>query len=814
MASGLASAEHTKPRPCFGRRADLAYLLSRSTTAGLTAVLGPAQVGKTTLLGQARDRLRDEGFVVGYAESTGDHRDPLLRALKDAYAHAAATDEPSVLLDNANDNRGVVADVSVPVLAAVLPGELQEILHLAKPAAVEAGSIGLDPPRLTCDEALSLTALLATVSRQPIALFLDAWEKCSPVDEAGASLRCFLDQADRRPVCHVFLGVGTDGESGQGAKAGLVDLAGGSPAAELRELGGMDLRDADESRRLLGYLADEVPVTRGIEPALTLRLLDGRPSVLHRWVTMKPDQPDALAQLADDARLRRYPELHARFLGRCRSALRIACFLAALAILPQLNDESVWRPLSLVLLKDLGPETVGALQADGFLEAVDGADGVPSYGHDTRHDAARRAWLSADEPILRPIARSEIKWLIPALAEHVTDLGTDSAVFAAALASILEQQADLQLKGGLLLLCEYAASLFASSTASLDFDVLGAKAAATVRDHPQATTLVALALADIQYVAGRQGDRTCGDALLEDLRRLCARHPDDAAIRERLAVALVNSARQASQEGDRVRRDDLLKELSRLCARHVRDATVRERLATALVSAASHASRQRDWLGRDVSLNGLRRLYAEHPGDPTVRQRLAMALVDAADQAFQQGPRANRTDLLEELRKLCAEHPGDTAVRERLATALVNNVNQACREGHPACRDSLLEELRRLHAVHPADAAVRERLATALVSAMNRAVQEEHPAWRDALLRELRALATEHPEDGPVRERLAVALYTTVVHIHHGKDRASRDTLLDELRELCADHPEDAVLHERLTMALFNMPTLLPADRD
>ena len=814
MVSGSASAEHTKPRPCFGRQADLAYLLGKATSTGLTAVVGPAQVGKTRLLEQTRDKLRDECFVVGYAESTEDHRDLLLRALKDAYAHAAATGGLSVLLDKAGDDRaGILAHVSVAALAAVLPRELQELLDLAQRAAVDVGSLGLDPPRLTGDEALSLTALLATVSRRPTVLFLDAWQKDAPVAAAAAPLQCFLEHADRWPICHLYLGVGTDDDPGQEARDRLLDLVAAGPLAEVRELGGMDLRDAGESRRLLGHLANEVPAARGLEPAVALKLLDGRPGVLHRWLTMKPETTEELERLADDARLARYPELHAVFLERCRSAPRIACFLAALAILPRLNDESVWRPLSPVLLKDLDPESVRALQADGVLEAVDAAGDVPCYGHETRHDAARRVWLSADEPVLRPVARNAVKRLIPALAERVTDLGQDSSLCATALAAILEQQADLQLKGGLLLLCQYAASLFSASSTPLDFDLLGTKAAATTREHPRATALVALALADIQYLAGRQGDRACGDALLDDLRKLCARHPDDAAVRERLAVALVNAAGQASLERDRICRDALLNELRRLCARHPREATVRERLAAALVNAARHASEERDWAGRDVLLNGLRRLCAEHPGDPVVRERLAMALVDSEDLAFGQGPRANCNDALEELRRLYAEHPGDAVLRRRLAMALVNTVDRACREGHPAGRDSLLEELRRLHAEHPADAAVRERLATALASAMDRAVQEEHPAWRNALLRELRALAAEHPEDGPVRELLAAALYTTVVHIHRGKDRASRDTLLDELRGLCAEHPDDATLHERLTMALFNMPTLLPADQ-
>ncbi len=814
MASTSASAEHTKPRLWFGRQADLAYLLGRSTSTGLTAVVGRPLTGTTRLLLETRDRLSEQGFVAGYAESTGDRRDLLLRALKDACAHVPAGELSAVAGDAGDDRTDILAHVSAAALEAVLPGEPGEVLKLAGRTAVEVRPIGLDPPRLTHDEALRLTAFLSSVAQKPVALFLDAWQQCSPAAEAAAMLRTFLEHADTWPACHVFVGAGLDDTPGQEAKACLVELGAGSPLAEIRELGGMDLRDTGERGRLLEYLADEVPVTREIEPTLTMRLLDGHPGVLHRWLTTKPGTPEALERLADDARLYRYPELHGLFLERCRSTPRVARLLAALAVLPRLNDESVWRPLAPVLLGDLDQATVSALRADGVLEPVDGADDVPSYGHDTRHDAAGGAWLSGDESVLQQVARGEIKRLVPALAERVTDLGIDSSVFAAALAAILEHEAELRLKGSLLRLCRYAASLFSSSIGSLDLDDLGAKAARTVHDYPGATTLVALALADIECLAGRAGDRARRDAFLKDLRLLCGRHPDDAAVRERLAVALVNAASQASLEGDPAFHHVVLKELRSLCAGHPLDATVRERLATALVNAADHAGSEGDWAGADVLLNELRRLGAEHPGDPAVRERLATALVGAADQASPQARRTARNDPLEELRRLCGEHPGDAAVRERLATALVNTTDRACREGRPACRDSLLEELRRLHAEHPGDAAVRERLAAACVSAMNRAIREEHPAWRDALLRELRELSDEHPEDGPVREWLAAALYNTVVHIHRGKDRGRRDGLLDELRALCARHALDTTLQQRLTMALFDMPTLLPPDRD
>ena len=288
MASGSASAEHTKPRPCFGRQADLAYLLSRSRSTGLTAVVGPPQAGKTRLLEETRDRLADDGFLVGYAESTGDHRDLLLLALKDAYARAAAAGKPGVVPPTAGDDRsGLLAQVSAPVLAAVLPGELRETLDLTRRTTAEAGTIGLEPPRPTCDEAFGLVAFLAATSERPTVLFLDDWQKCSPVAQSAAPLRGFLDRPDRWPTCHVFLGVGTDDEHESEAQACLTDLAGSSPLADVQELGGMDLSDSAERRRLLDCLADDVPATRGLEPARILQLLDGRPAVLRRWLALQ-----------------------------------------------------------------------------------------------------------------------------------------------------------------------------------------------------------------------------------------------------------------------------------------------------------------------------------------------------------------------------------------------------------------------------------------------------------------------------------------------------------------------------------------------
>ena len=813
MASGLASAKHASPRPFFGRQADLSYLLDSASSPGLTAVVGGPQVGKTRLLHEVRDRLIEKGFVVGYAESTGDGRDLLLHAVHDACARAFAAGELNVAHENAGAVSGILAHVSAAVLASALPGELRKTLGIAKRAAGEPEPTGLDPPTPSVDEALSLLESLVSAARRPIALIMDAWEKCSPLAPATTLLRRLLEHHDERTACHVFLGIELDEAPGHEAATCLTELRGSTIVVDVRRLGAMDLSDPTEHRGFLDYLAFEVPAVRVVGPAIALQLLDGRPGVLHRWLSIKPETPHDLERLADDARADQYPELRALFVEHCRTAPRVGAFLATLAVLPQMNDEAVWRCLSAVLLDDLGEATVSMLQADGTLERLDDTAVVPSYGHATRHEAARDAWLKGDEPVLRTVARSAIRGIVPLLAGRVTDLGSDSSFAATALAAIAERQPDLQLKASTLLLCEYAASLFSPWAASLDVERLGAEAVKTVRDSPQAENLISLALANMEQTAGRQGNRVRGDVLLENLGELCAAHPDVAVARECLAAALASEADRASGD-DRVRRDAMLLELHELTIRHAGDAAVREHLAIALAGAVGHASRRSEGTDRDMLLNALRRLHTGHPGDPAVRRRLAMALVDAAGGVHEHGLQIDRNEPLEELRGLQADHPGDAAVREQLAIALVNTVDQACRERHPACRDSLLEELRRLHAEHPGDAAVRERLALALASALDRAVRERQRAWHDRLLGELLELSAEHPADAPVRRQVGYALYDSVVHLYQAKDRARRDALLDELRELCARHPDDVDVHERLTAALFNMPMLPLSDRD
>ncbi len=804
-STGAADAH----RPFFGRQDDLDYLLDRTQTPGLTVLLGHPQIGKTRLLRETRSRLIDRGFTVGYAESTGRHCDLVLLALRDAYAQAAASDKLSVLIDEATENRlGVLNGVSPGSLAVVLPAPLRAVVDAAQSGAAAMRSAALEATQLTNGEALSLASFLATASTQPLVLILDAWEK-SLFAPGIAATRSLLSHTRARPGCHVVLGVTAHEPFDQESRLRLIGTAGG-PRTAARELSPLDLRDPTEQRRLADYLASRVPAAGEVGQATTLELLGGLPSVLHRWLEARPETPEEFVRLADDARRGAYPELRPRFLEQCQERVRTAGLLAGLAILPRINDDEIWRTLSPVLLDGVEDDAVQALRARGVLEAAEGFADVPAYGHETRHDAARRIWLN-DDSVLQAMARSEVKHLVPRLAERVRDSGWESYLFAAALGAVHEHREELQLKGELLTVCACAASLLPSWSVPAGSHPVRGKASQTARRCPGAAALVGLALANAVCSTDPAQDRAARDDLLDELRRLREAHRDNESIRELLAVALAGGARTAFREGDLSRRDALLKELGRLCTGHPRDAAVCEHLGEALADSVSQACRLKDRTSRDALLKGLRALCAEHPGDTMVREHLAAALVTGVDEACDEADRTCRDSLIDELRALSAEHPGDALVREQLAVALLDAVEQAFHERHRARRNSLLQTLRRLSGEHPGDAAVRERFGAALALGVTRAIWEGDRASGEALLKELRALCAAAPADLTVCEQLSAALSDDLTWARWDDDLPRYEALLDELRALCARHPDDEAVFDRLAAALSNPPTSPPS---
>ena len=79
-----------------------------------------------------------------------------------------------------------------------------------------------------------------------------------------------------------------------------------------------------------------------------------------------------------------------------------------------------------------------------------------------------------------------------------------------------------------------------------------------------------------------EGDRASGEALLKELRTLCAEAPADLTVCEQLSAALSDDLTWARWDDDLPRYEALLDELRTLCARHPDDEAVFDRLAAAL----------------------------------------------------------------------------------------------------------------------------------------------------------------------------------------------------------------------------------------
>jgi ABC-type enterochelin transport system ATPase subunit len=72
----------------FGREADLESLRERASRTGLTAIVGPPQIGKSWLLMEMARRLQRENkpsCLVGSTSSPKGAPDPLLQVVSDLY---------------------------------------------------------------------------------------------------------------------------------------------------------------------------------------------------------------------------------------------------------------------------------------------------------------------------------------------------------------------------------------------------------------------------------------------------------------------------------------------------------------------------------------------------------------------------------------------------------------------------------------------------------------------------------------------------------------------------------------------------------
>jgi hypothetical protein len=833
----------------FGRDKDIETLFARVRLKGLTAVVGRPQMGKSWLLTELARRLstdHDPVHLVGFARSYGQTSDLLLRAIIDLYqrwlADAGCRQKAQMVWTQQKPDLlpGVFKAVSrifgeLDIVAKPIVAAVDEAINGLVQANQTLATGGIQLPTLQYDQARDLIRGVAAIGERPIVLVLDQWEQSPDPAFEAKTLQAFLHQTDEWPLCHIILALRPE----EPAFTTVSRLVASRPGpAKIHELEEMDLRGTSERMRLARYIREAVPAAEHVEENDILDLVAGYPGVLYQWTSAYQRQAMTteadLRHVADDAQEYRFGELPdiLENVSRDHDQRRLAI---RLALLPLVNAPDAWPALQPYVLDGLDAALIDALKLAKALETAD----PPSFGHAKRWEAAQ-GWMLEH---LTAGMRAEAENLIFRLAAPVCNVDPAVQNNIAALLSLLPTSQKLQVANAAQAICRAAATLTGDATAVDDMlidglrhlpasgtgaaliamglfntlldakqeDDLGRRDAlldalrALADRYPDDTAVrewLAKGLFNTLNHAKREDNLGRRDALLDALRALADRYPDDTAVREWLAKGLFNTLFDAKEEGDHGRRDALLDALRDLAARHPDDPAVRTVVAMGLVTALGYTEEEGD-LGRRDALLGALRTLADRHNDTVVREWLAMGLFNTLEHAKQQDDLGRRDALLDELRALATRYPDHPAVREWLAKGLFNTLKHAKQQDDHGRRDALLDELRALAARHT-DAAVRAQLAMGLLNMLNDAKQEDDLGRRDALLDDLRALAARHPDDPAVRELLGKGLFNTLNHAKQEDDLGRRDALLDDLRALAARHPDDPAVREPLAMGLFS----------
>lgn len=415
----------------FGREAHVGYLCDRAGKPGLTAVVARPLMGKTWTLTEVARRLGSHGqssasgqYLVGYHESTAAESSHLLYTVANLYARWLADSnmrEQALSLWQRHKHELVprigqmVGSLFEKLASQPFPEGVGPVISAAFDGLASAqkdllgGGVHIAP--LPYEQALSLTKLVAQVSGRRVVLILDAWEKSPSMRAESTALEIFLKHRDDWPHTHILLAIrNPDVDSIQAnaeAHQRAHDLCKISRAAQVYDLPPLDLTDAKERARLVDSVYEKVPVAQQVSEQELLGMVDNYPGVLYFWRDpakhTEMQTADDLRQEAGHAQAGRYPEFDHLLKALDADQLTLA---VRLAFLPRLDAER-WKTLQPWLMKDLSEAAI-----NGLIDAqVLSDDPFPTYGHDTRHAAARRWFITNKRPLMRRTAEHMIKAL-------------------------------------------------------------------------------------------------------------------------------------------------------------------------------------------------------------------------------------------------------------------------------------------------------------------------------------------------------------------------------------------------------------------
>ena len=404
----------------FGRETDVLYLLDRAENPGMTALVARPLMGKTWLLNEVARRVTDGGqYLVGYHESTAAESSHLLYAVSNLYARwlsDSSMREQAISLWQRHQHDLVprigqmIGSLFEKLAGKQFPDGVGSLVSGAFDGLASAqkdllnGGLNIAP--LPYEQALSLTNLVAKVSKRRIILILDAWEKSPSIRAESTALEIFLKHRSDWPHTHVFLAIrNPEVDSTQDKQEAFLrarDLCKTNPAAKVYELPPINLNDAEERSRLTRFVCDNVPAAKQVSEENLLQMIADYPGVLYYWTDpaklAELKTEDDLRKNADHAQTGRYPEfdhLLDDLEGDCDT------LAARLAFFPRLDAER-WNILRPLLIQDLSDN-----QFDELIDIkVLSHENFPTYGHDTRHTAARRWFIENKLPLIRRTAEA------------------------------------------------------------------------------------------------------------------------------------------------------------------------------------------------------------------------------------------------------------------------------------------------------------------------------------------------------------------------------------------------------------------------
>ncbi len=550
----------------FGREAHVQYLCDRAGKPGLTAVVARPLMGKTWTLTKVARRLsasrqssasgqdsESEQYLVGYHESTAAESSHLLYTVSNLYARWLADSnmrEQAISLWQRHKHELVprvgqmVGSLFEKLASQQFPEGVGPVISAAFDGLASAqkdllgGGLHIAP--LPYDQALSLTKLVAQVSKRRVVLILDAWEKSPSMRAESAALEIFLKHRDDWPHTHVLLAIrNPDVDSTQAnaeAHQRAHDLCKLNRAAQVYELPPINLTDAKERARIVDFVCKHVPVAQQVGEQDLLGMIDNYPGVLYFWRDpakhTEIQTADDLHQEADYAQSGRYPEfdhlLNALEGNQRTLAVRLAFF-------PRLDAER-WKTFQPWLMKDLSDAVINDLIDAKILSD----DRFPTYGHDTRHAAARR-WFIVHKPAL---IRRTAEDLIKSLAAGINGMNIDNdypLVETLAASSEVAQQIDVAAMARCLI---DAARLALGNEENIPASTFDHAYPAALQSNASFAPLLAMALYNRGLTRGQRGD---SDSEIADYT---ATIELPGAPLEYVAMALYNRGVTKGQRGD------------------------------------------------------------------------------------------------------------------------------------------------------------------------------------------------------------------------------------------------------------------------